>query len=58
MMGILGTKNREGIPQYKRNVDDSRDTFYFLIPGVCLTQIPFLYPVCYELNSVPPKFVC
>lgn len=61
MTGILGAKNWEGTPQYKRNADDSRqcdDTFYFLISGVCLTQIPFLYPVRYELNCVPPKFVC
>lgn len=42
-----------GALQHKRNADNSKDTFYFSIPGAYLTQLPFLCHMFYELNCVP-----
>lgn len=44
--------------QHRENADNSKDTFCFSIPGAYLTQLLFLCHIFYELNCVPPKFMC
>lgn len=46
MSGLWALKKWENTLEHERNADDSKATFYFSVPGACLTHILFLCSLC------------